>query len=440
MSGIARNIAIPDLMAYLLESPESPTHIGAVQVFDPGKGNSQTLVKRIVEAFRGSEVDAPFKCVPQFPTFGRARWLNYENYDPLYHVRQLALPTPGNTRQLLDVVADLHTGMMDRSYPGFMVYVIEGLEHGKFALYWKVHHAYIDGGGMVMRMSAMMADTAKKGVAIRPLWAPLPELATAHAAATAPAERSGRLKATHRVMREMSGLAGQSLLQAGGLRDRKTPLPFTAGRSLFNGPLRPARRLGVESLDLGALKTQARARGVTINDIVLTLVGAALERYSEERGEPVAKTLVAGCPMAVRRAGEESAGNQIVALTVMLGEPGCDIAARLDQVHASASDAKEDARSVSREALMGFQMMVGGVSELMGHTRWGDRVPPMTNVNVSNVAGPRRRFYLAGCRMVQTFRSLHWLGVCSISPLVRWTKDSISRLSVTPLLFPMHSA
>ena len=397
-------IAVPDLMAYLLETPQSPTHIGALQIFEPqGATRATNLARRLVKAFRASEVDPLFARVPSMPRFGRAHWVPWKDYDPYYHVRQMAVPAPGDNRSLLQLVETLHTGMMDRDYPGFMVYVIEGLQDNRLALYWKIHHAYIDGGGLLLRMSAMMTEKPAARQSPLPLWAELPELPV-DGDGDQPARPAGgsKVRAAGKVVWEISGLVGQSVLRTGGVGSSESPLPFSAPNSFFNSPLHAARRLGEGSLPLPALKSIASERGVTINEIALTLAGAALERYASERGETLEKPLVAGCPMAVRREGDSAAGNQIVALTVKLGQPGVAIEERLQQVHASSADAKAEAGAVSREALMGFQMMVGGVSELAGKTPWGGKVPPLTNVNISNLAGPRRSFYLAGARLVQT--------------------------------------
>lgn len=397
MSDRREEIAVPDLLAYLLESPDTPTHVGVIQVFKPpGRTRAQTLTRRIVKAFRDSEVGAPFDRVPEFPRFGRPVWVPLQSYQPEYHVRQVSVPTPGDNQALLDMVADLHTGMMDRDYPGFMVYVIDGLEANQFALFWKIHHAYIDGAGLVLRLQEMIPDSADDDSPPRPLWAPLPDVRRGETVQASTTGLRGKLVQGAQISRELYRLTGQSLLRASGLREGEAPLPFSAPNSFFNDPLQAGRRLGAGSLDLAEVKAVAAAADVTVNEIALTLAGAALQQYSKERGEPLEKPLVAGCPMSVRREGDTTGGNQIVALTVKLGDPGIGIEERLRQVSASSRDAKAEARSVSREALMGFQVALGGLSSLASKTRWSEKVPPLTNVNLSNVPGPKRSFYVAG--------------------------------------------
>ena len=67
----------------------------------------------------------------------------------------LALPAPGSNEQLHELIADLHAPMLERHRPGWKLYVIEGLEGGRFAIYHKVHHALVDGesGMAILRKS-----------------------------------------------------------------------------------------------------------------------------------------------------------------------------------------------------------------------------------------------------------------------------------------------
>ena len=169
---IVKNIPLMDLISYLIESVDSPTHVGILQVFEPVNGTCSKIVQRVLKGYRESEVGPPFNYYPVFPKFGMPKWAETESFDSSYHIRHAAVPAPGTERQMIDMVMDLHAGMMDRSRPGWIAYVIEGLEDGYFAVYWKVHHAYIDGASAIMRFEACMATTPED-LAVRPLWGPL---------------------------------------------------------------------------------------------------------------------------------------------------------------------------------------------------------------------------------------------------------------------------
>jgi diacylglycerol O-acyltransferase / wax synthase len=87
------------------------------------------------------------RVVGGFGRFGPPVWRPDPEFDLDYHVRVISLPEPGDTRQLLDTCTDLYQDPYDRTRPLWMMYVIEGLEGGRAAIFQKLHHAVADGTG-----------------------------------------------------------------------------------------------------------------------------------------------------------------------------------------------------------------------------------------------------------------------------------------------------
>lgn len=405
MHRIVKNIPLMDLMSYLIESADSPTHVGVLQIFEPAQGSCAEAAQRVLKGFRDSEVAPPFNYYPVFPSFGMPKWAQADDFDSSYHVRQAAVPSPGTQQQVIDLVMDLHAGIMDRSRPGWIAYVIEGLENDRFAVYWKVHHAYIDGASAIMRMKASMSETPDD-LTVRPIWGPLFESSDddEDLSLAQLITRAGKGVGTQaRAMQDVALALGRSALQAGGLLDRASPLPFSAPKSLFNKPVFATRHLGIASAGLTRFKAIARQEKASINDVALTIVGAALERYAQQHAQPTNRPLVATCPMAIRAEGDTTASTQIAAISVKLGETGVDIQERLRQVHASSSDAKQDAQNMSREALMNYLVLMGGTADLLSKSPVSDYIPPLSTVNVSNVAGPGYRCYMGGAEMLASY-------------------------------------
>src|SRR5271165_3963927 len=67
------------------------------------------------------------------------------NFDIRYHVRQTALPSPGGDQQLRRLMARVMTQRLDRDYPLWEYWLVEGLDQGRWALISKVHHCMVDG-------------------------------------------------------------------------------------------------------------------------------------------------------------------------------------------------------------------------------------------------------------------------------------------------------
>ena len=404
MAKVVKNIPFMDLASFLMETPESPKHVGTIQVFEPVNGTSAEIVERVVKGYRESPVAPPFNYIPVFPRLGMPKWAEVDKMDPNYHVRKAGLPKPGTLQQLIDLVVDLHEGMLDRSRPGWIAYLIEGLEDDRFAVYWKVQHAYIDGASAIMRSDRAMSRSADD-LKVVPVWAPLFETSREGDALLNPiGETITQLSAQATAIGEVGVTLFKTLMRAGGvMKEPAAPLPFSAPQTMFNQPVNATRRLGVGTLELPAIVSVARQSKATVNDVALTIVGAALERYATEHGALLEKPFVAACPLGIRKEGDTDASTQIAAISVKLGEPGSSPAERLRQVNASATEAKKDAKNMSREGLIDYLALIAGLSDLLDRSVLGDYVPPLTNVNVSNVAGSSETFYLSGARLTRTY-------------------------------------
>ena len=70
-----------DLMFFLLESPQSPKHVAAVQVFKKPKNAPDTYLRDLVAAFKAAPVVAPFNYYPHFPRMGMPEWRVQEDMD-----------------------------------------------------------------------------------------------------------------------------------------------------------------------------------------------------------------------------------------------------------------------------------------------------------------------------------------------------------------------
>lgn len=144
-----------DAALLFTETPNAPMHIGSVGIFDPSTAPDGIVrFKRIIQTamerahlapyLRQRLVEVPFNA--DFPY-----WVRDESFDPEFHIRHIALPKPGDWRQLCIQVARLHARALDRARPLWELYVIEGLDNvkgippGCFALVTKLHHAAIDG-------------------------------------------------------------------------------------------------------------------------------------------------------------------------------------------------------------------------------------------------------------------------------------------------------
>jgi len=393
-----------DLMWLLIETPASPTHVGAFMVFRKPT-NRPKLVSEIVAAYRSHRPVPPFNYIAELTATAVPRFREAQTYDPRYHVQHLALPEGSTYDDALCLVADLHEPMLDRDRPLFRTWVIDGLPDGHFALYTKMHHAIIDGVSAARRIQASLAGSPGRHIPPPPFASKGPPRTARPSRALA--ERIARLG----TLAKTQGLALGDL-SLGTLRkhlfDLFEPnpagsLPFMAHAAPMNAPLHMARSYGTLTLPFGAMRGVAKHFGVTLNDLSVTIVDAAVHRYLHATGRAFPHRLIGMLPMSLREEGDHDGGTKASAMFAPLGESEVGVVERMEQVRASVAIAKDELRSMSKDAAMLYGIAALGLAELASMTRVGRVTRPLANLVISNVPGGRDAGYIAAAQLVGMF-------------------------------------
>jgi WS/DGAT/MGAT family acyltransferase len=392
-----------DLMWLIMESPEGPTHVGALLLFDKPR-RRPGIVREVVESYRRWQPTPPYNYVPEFgarvPRFREA-----PAYDPLYHVRHVALPAGAAYEDLLRLVAELHEPVMDRGRPLFRVWLIDGVPGNRFALYTKTHHSIIDGVSGMRDLRSSLQTTVRRTV-------PRPAFASKRAGSrrTVPKEMSERLRELNAVavrqagaLREVSMIGVRKAL-AGLMGERPAgSRPFTAHRGPMNEPMQMSRSLATLSLPLDDMHSVARFFDATLNDLAVTLVDAGLHAYLRRTGRAFDHRMVAFCPVSLRDDGDSGSGTRASAVFVHLGDPNAAVRQRIGEVVAAMTSAKQEIRALSKDAAMAYAVALLGFAELETATGIDQVGPLLANMVISNVPGGRERLYLAGAPLAGIF-------------------------------------
>jgi len=402
---VARTIPPVDLIFLLIETADTPMHVGSVMVFERPKTARNDLVARLVRAYRSARPRAPFDQVPEFIATGMPRWQRARHIDLDYHVRHLVLAPGATQRDFLRQIEDLHEPLLDRNRPGFRVWFIEGLPDDSFAVYVKVHHSLVDGISATMRIVASLATARRAG-------APAPFFAV-DVGTRRPRPAPG-------VAAELAALSETVLHEASAIRDVGLGLfrkavqgllaqPVTGSRPFagpdlpLNAPIRTPRSFATLALPLAEMRTVAHAFGGTINDLAAALVDCGLQAYLADLGCEVGKPLVAMCPVSLREAGDATATTNASAMFVPLGEPRARPAERMRQVIAAMRSGKDEIRGMSRDAAVVYAASVLGFAAVAEYAHAGGVTGHVANIVLSNVPGAREDRYLGGARLRAAF-------------------------------------
>ena len=389
---------------YFAEGENTPMHVGSVAVFDgpaPSYGDLVRLLMSklpLVPRYRQRVRSVPLH-------LGRPLWVDDEHFQILYHVRHTAVPRPGGAEQLRNLAGRVLSHRLDMAKPLWEAWLVEGLEHDRWAIISKVHHCMVDGiaGTDLMQLIFDPEPTAEHPEP--PAWTPQRHPSTASVVAGSlqdvvahPVKQlmslPGRMLGAPCEVLRRAAAAGSGL--AGAARQAGVPV----ARSL-NGPIGPHRRWSWSDTTLAEIKQVRKALGGTVNDVVLTAITRGFRDLLEGRGELSDRLVVRSMvPMSVRRADERgSLNNQVSAVFVDLpvGEP--DPVARLESLRQQMEHYKRVMDAVDARAIMGVAEFVAPTLMALG-TRAAMRTgQPWAQAVTTNVPGPPVPLYVLGGRM-----------------------------------------
>jgi WS/DGAT/MGAT family acyltransferase len=392
----------------MTEARATPNHVGGLLIFSLPEGAPRDFLRRLMHDFRTYRgFGAPWnrRLKVAFNLNPVPEWVEDDDIDLEYHVRHAALPWPGGERELGELVGRLQSTSMDLSRPPWECTIIEGLEHGRFALFVKMHHSLIDGiSGMRMLQQAMSTDAAKS-LALPPFWsagADSPARAQRHAAAptmanvmaSAAQALRGQLKSAPQLLAAF----GKIFRRVGAGGDGMV-VPFDSPLSVLNGRVREKRRFATQQFPMARLRALADAAGCTLNDVVLALCGGSLRRFLLERDSLPAKSLTAGIPVSVRPKDDQGTGNAISFIISTLGTDIEDPAERLAAIRASVRHAKAHVQGLPRQAMTQYTVLLMAPTIVTLLSGIGGRTRPMFNITISNVPGPDKPLYFRGARL-----------------------------------------
>jgi diacylglycerol O-acyltransferase / wax synthase len=402
-----------DAMFVHAELEGMPQHIGGVSIFDQSTAPGGKVRFKDILALLQSRVHlSPIfrrKLVNVPLGLGQPYWVDDPHFDIEYHVRHIALPKPGDRRQLCILAARIHSRPLARDKPLWEMYIIEGLDnvHGLpkhcFGMLLKVHHAAMDGATGSRFMSLMLDPTPVPAqVEPAPPWAPeVPSAANMLGKAYLDAWK---------MPAQAVGLLRQAVPTLGrlyrGYREHAFEPRQSPPRTRFQGTISANRVVDAVRFDFEQVRAMRQlAPGATINDVMLAIVSGGLRKFLEENGELPAASLVTGCPIDVRSPEEQmTGGNMVGFMGVPLSTQIEDPVARLRAVREHSVQAKAYAAALGpRLALELTDLIPGNVLAL------GLRLAAATgltessvtfNTIVTNVPGPPIQQYFCGARLV----------------------------------------
>jgi diacylglycerol O-acyltransferase len=408
-------LSVTDASFLYTETDSTPMTVASVQLLtrddyqrEPFLASLKALIlerKHLVQYLNHKPVFAPGR-------FDHPEWIEDPDFDIDNHVYAVDVGGQGSMADLEALIARLHSERFDRSRPLWRLLVIDGLADGRIAYYHACSHACIDGQSGQIAIQLLMdlqpeprrepAPASKAPTAPSPTrlagsaWARLVRATMENwrqlpAQLSATAQTSARLTARAFDPRKNFGAYGQ-----------------LAPRTSLNQSIDAERTFAVGRIPLADVKAIGKATDAKVNDVFLAIAAGGLTRYLERRGELPRSSLIAGCPVSLREAGDTSLNNQVTMMLVSLATDIDDPRARLKAIRESSLTAKEIVAELAPAMpedvrFFGLPGMIRNATRSAEWSRVADRAPMAFNLVISNVPGPQVQLYSNGAAMQSHF-------------------------------------
>ena len=405
-----------DAMFLHAELDGLPQHIGGVSIYNQDTAPDGVVrFKQILTMLESRVHLSPiFRRKLAFVPggLGRPYWVQDPDFDLEYHVRHIALPKPGDWRQLCILAARIHSQPLRRDKPLWEMYVIEGLNDvdglpaNCFALLLKVHHCAMDGATGAQFMNIVHDLT--------------PETSVPAPAGPWLVERPSKARMLGRAyldgwkkpgeIYDMVKQAGPAFMR---LRRGRQQQDFHSldekQKTRFQGKISRHRVVEGRNFDFEEIRAiKNTLSGVTVNDVMLTIVAGGLRKYLQSKGELPEQSLVSGCPIDVRSSEEKaSGGNMVGFMNVALRTEIEDPYQRLQAVHEESVSAKAYAEALGPRIMMDLTNVLPGnvlsIAIRAASSTGLTEANVMQNTIVTNVPGAPMQLYMCGAELVNSF-------------------------------------
>jgi diacylglycerol O-acyltransferase len=387
-----------------LELPEQPMQSMALAVLDPAArrpDGADLITLDDVRRHLACRLDAlpafRLRVTPIPLGLHRPVFVEAADFDLDHHLSHATLPAPGGPRELNRLYASLAGSCLDRRHPLWRLTLVDGLNGGRQALVLEIHHCLMDGAALLTTFSRLFSSENAQQAVPASGWRPERTPGRWRLVADAVVDHGWGLV-------RLPTLVRKTKRGAGAIREASAGSPVAVPRPGADAPpcslnvgFTPERRFARASLPLAGIKLVKDAAGVTVNDVVLSVVAGALRDYLEQRHDLPDRPLVANVPVGMPAPGDplRAVGNRLTRLVTSLATNVADPWARLQTISTVTRESKRCLDLMGRE-VMGewLDLMPSAVlSASVRHAHRRRRSHPDrldTNVTISNIRGPAR--------------------------------------------------
>jgi len=397
-----KKLTFLDKAFWITESDNNPKHVASMQILKLPEGFGKDHIKNLVEELRSFDTGfSPFngrvKSFLGYPL----KLVSLEKLDMKYHVKHHTIEDVSNREQLHTKIAELHEIRLQTDQPLWQFHIIESGKGDEFSIYIKIHHMLGDGATLVRWLQSGYSDVVNTE-SFSPIWT-----ASSHKnrKTRATIEKSilttflgnvfGFLLAT----KDLLWIFVRVLLKLLRINTHYMPVPFTGTKTILTGQVKSGRVVTTLDLPFDRIKSLSKKLRASVNEILLCCFDIGTHRFLNELGQSFDKALFTNMPINLRRPGDTSGGNMIAIVPVELAHGEKDPYLRLRRIIENHRIVLKAAKRSHPASFAYYTVFIQSFALIYELLHLSSVVPPIANILISNVPGPKNVMYFKDCAL-----------------------------------------
>jgi diacylglycerol O-acyltransferase / wax synthase len=427
-------MSVIDASFFLFESPDRQVHVGPLIVLDPPKRYRGNFADDLFDRLIKRPVGEPFNYVAHFPRSGfLAKWEKLKSVNTRQHVHRLTAP---DNQTIEEYACELYEDLLDISKPLWQFFVIDKKNDPKVYLFSKIHHSLFDGIGLVNLFGKTFSRSAKDSAVSAP-WEGRGRVTVSPQSRSLTSAGIGLIRKTASgtpLLMKGAMSAGKmyldQYLQSAGLRKigRGMANPFQSSAGYFKVIPEKGRAFSHCTLSLLRMKAIAKKCEVSVNDVFMAIIDAAVSRLLVEDKVKMTRPLVAEMMMATQ--GEKGQSNSFSPVNIPLGLPKSNVLKRVMEIQRHTQVLKSTVKHLKTETMLMYSMPLNLAPVLLERLKV-KTAPAFSDIFVSNPFGMQQQGYLMGATVeaalpISAIVSGHVMNITGVSNADRFHVGIVS--------------
>lgn len=400
---MARSLTFLDKSFWITESVDNPKHVASLQILEmPSHAEPSRYIDSLVSDLRShNKAVPPFRCKVKSILGYPIGLQPVAKMNMAYHVQQHKVDDVEDKIAMDELTANMHETRLDPDKPLWQFHVLHDGVSRKFAIYIRVHHMYGDGATLVRWFQTGYLSKPKEDSFV-PVWAVKKRRYSRPRQSFLKRFTRSLINFVH-ITRDLIVILIRLSLRLIRINRHYMPVPFTGTKTVFTGQVKAGRAVATMDIDFARVKKLGKRCRASANEILLCAFDIGVHRFLQDYGHTFKKPLLTNVPINLRKPGEKTGGNKIAIVPVQLAHGSHDPYVRLRQIINNHRIVKNAAQRANPGSFSIYTIIIQSLALVIEWCKLSDYFPPIANILISNVPGPKDTRYLKDSKLIANY-------------------------------------